>query len=625
MNVIRTDNIKHQYDVWQGDEKFKRTALDGVDLDVKRGDFIAILGANGSGKSTLAKHLNVLLLPDEGTVWIDGNDTRDEKKLWEIRTEVGMVFQNPDNQIVGTSVEEDVAFGPENRNMEPVLIREKVANSLAAVGLLSKRKASPYRLSGGQKQRVAVAGVLAADSGCIVLDEPTAMLDPVSRRELMDVIHRLHDSGKTMILITHHTDEVVDADRIILMDKGRVVGNGTPAEILSDRELLRSIRMDLPPVTGLGMALKDRGVIDKTPVLGKEELISLVMEKRSSGGQRGQGAEHDAGHFRGEIAESETLSREIDETFCDPDRTPVISVKGLHFTYSKGEASETKVLNGVSFDLFKGECLGLIGTSGAGKTTLLKNLNGLLKAEQGDVLYMGESIYRKGYKLSKLRKSVGLVFQSAEKQLFCKSVLEDVKFGPLKMGMSEEEAQKAAEDSLALVDIGKEYFDASPQDLSGGQKRRVAIAGILAMQPDVLILDEPAAGLDPGMKEEIFSMIDGIRRERGTAVILVSHEMEDVAAHADRVMLMSDGQIGLSGTPKEVFSQVEKVRELGGDIPEVTDIMYELQRRGLPVSVLEVSTDEAADKIASALVSGAAGKGRASDTAAVTKNGEVTA
>ena len=590
MKLIRTDRIKHQYDVWKGDEKFKRTALDGVDLDVMRGEFIAILGANGSGKSTLAKHLNVLLLPDEGTVWIDGNDTRDAEKLWEIRKEVVMVFQNPDNQIVGTSIEEDVAFGPENRNMEPALIRNIVANSLEAVGLLSKRKASPYRLSGGQKQRVAVAGVLAADSGCIVLDEPTAMLDPVSRRELMEVILKLHASGKTIILITHHTDEALNADRIILMDKGRVVSCGTPSEIFAEREVLRSIRMDIPPVTELGMALRDKGVIDKLPVLSKEELISLVMERYAANAL--------AGNKRSQTGSALRLH---DETTEAGRREPVISVRDLKYTYSKGDINETKVLNGVTLDLFEGECLGLIGTSGAGKTTLLKNLNGLLKAESGDVLYRGESIYRKGYKLSELRKSVGLVFQSAEKQLFCKTVIDDVKFGPLKMGMSEEEARKAAEDSLALVEIDREYFDASPQDLSGGQKRRVAIAGILAMRPDVLVLDEPAAGLDPGMKQEMFSMIDGIRRERGTSVILVSHEMEDVAAHADRVMLMSEGKIGLSGTPKEVFSQVEKVRALGGEVPEVTEIMYDLCRGGLPLTGLEVNIAEAAGRIADAI------------------------
>ena len=586
MKLIRTDNIKHQYDVWKGDEKFKRTALDGVDLDVERGSFVAILGANGSGKSTLAKHLNVLLLPDEGTVWVDGSDTRDVKRLWQIRSMVGMVFQDPDNQIVGTSVEEDVAFGPENRNMEPALIRNKVANSLEAVGLLSKRKSSPFRLSGGQKQRVAVAGVLAADSGCIVLDEPTAMLDPVSRRELMEVILKLHDSGKTIILITHHTDEAVNADRVILMDKGRVTASGTPEEIFADRDLLRSVRMDIPPVTELGLALNERGVIDGVPVLRKEELISLIMERYSGGPAKPA------------VMQSSLADEKLPENHS---RKPVLQVRDLAFTYSKGDVNETKVLGGVSFDLYEGECLSLIGTSGAGKTTLLKNLNGLLKADSGDVLYMGESIYRKGYKLSELRKSVGLVFQSAEKQLFCKTVIEDVMFGPVRMGMTDEEARRAAEESLALVDIGPEYYDASPQDLSGGQKRRVAIAGVLAMEPKVLVLDEPAAGLDPGMKQEIFSMIDGIRRERGTAVILVSHEMEDVVLHSDRVMLMAEGKIGLEGTPREVFSQVEKVRELGGDVPEVTEIMYDLRREGLPLAELEVDTGKAAASIASAL------------------------
>ena len=586
--MIRTDRIKHQYDVWKGDEKFKRTALNGVSLDVKRGDFIAILGANGSGKSTLAKHLNVLLLPDEGTVWIDGKDTGNEKYLWQIRTTVGMVFQNPDNQIIGTSVEEDVAFGPENRNMDPVTIQSKVTNSLAAVGLLSKRKTSPYRLSGGQKQRVAVAGVLASDSSCIVLDEPTAMLDPVSRKELMEVIIRLHKEGKTIILITHHTDEAAFADRVILMDKGSIVKEGTPSDIFADRELLRSIRMDIPSVTDLGFTLREKGVIKESPVLDKEELIGLLMKE--SGSIRAASTIAGPKTALPEKAAAGELPGEI-----------ILRAKDVEYTYSKGTANETKVLKGVSFDVHKGECIGLIGTSGAGKTTFLKHLNGLLKAEKGDVLFKGESIYRKGFKLNELRKSVGLVFQSAENQLFCKTVLDDVKFGPLKMGMSEEEALAAAKASLKLVDIDEEYFDVSPQDLSGGQKRRVAIAGILAMEPEVLILDEPAAGLDPGMKEEIFSIIDDIRHKRGTAVIIVSHEMEDMVRYADRVMIISDGVIALEGTPKEVFSQVERVRELGADVPGVTDIMDELMKRGFPEMEMQVDTEAAACEIAAAL------------------------
>ena len=587
--MILTDKIRHQYDVWKGDEKFKRTALDGVSLDVKQGEFVAILGANGSGKSTLAKHLNVLLLPDEGIVWIDGKDTRDEKYLWQIRTTVGMVFQNPDNQIIGTSVEEDVAFGPENRNMEPSVIQSKVTNSLTAVGLLSKRKVSPYRLSGGQKQRVAVAGVLAADSSCIVLDEPTAMLDPVSRQELMDVIHNLHSEGKTIILITHHTDEAAGADRVILMDKGQVVKEGAPSEIFADRELLRSIRMDIPPVTDLGFALKEKGVISKLPVLDKDELTDMLMKEREKISKSASVRTDTAS----DLPESDAVTGHSKEI--------ILQAKAVEYTYSKGTAFETKVLKGVSFDVHKGECIGLIGTSGAGKTTLLKHLNGLLKAEKGDVLFKGESIYSKNYKLSKLRKSVGLVFQNAENQLFCKTVLDDVRFGPLKMGMTEDKALEAAKASLQLVDIGEEYFEASPQDLSGGQKRRVAIAGILAMEPEMLILDEPAAGLDPGMKEEIFSIIDSIRDERGTSVIIVSHEMEDMVRYADRIMIMHDGVIAMEGTPKEVFSHVERVRKLGAAVPEVTSIMDELMKRGFPAMELQVETEAAACEIANAL------------------------
>ena len=587
--MILTDKIRHQYDVWKGDEKFKRTALDGVSLDVKQGEFVAILGANGSGKSTLAKHLNVLLLPDEGIVWIDGKDTRDEKYLWQIRTTVGMVFQNPDNQIIGTSVEEDVAFGPENRNMEPSVIQSKVTNSLTAVGLLSKRKVSPYRLSGGQKQRVAVAGVLAADSSCIVLDEPTAMLDPVSRQELMDVIHNLHSEGKTIILITHHTDEAAGADRVILMDKGQVVKEGAPSEIFADRELLRSIRMDIPPVTDLGFALKEKGVISKLPVLDKDELTDMLM-KESEKISKSASVRTDTAS---DLPESDAVTGHSKEI--------ILQAKAVEYTYSKGTAFETKVLNGVSFDVHKGECIGLIGTSGAGKTTLLKHLNGLLKAEKGDVLFKGESIYSKNYKLSKLRKSVGLVFQNAENQLFCKTVLDDVRFGPLKMGMTEDKALEAAKASLQLVEIGEEYFEASPQYLSGGQKRRVAIAGILAMEPEMLILDEPAAGLDPGMKEEIFSIIDSIRDERGTSVIIVSHEMEDMVRYADRIMIMHDGVIAMEGTPKEVFSHVERVRKLGAAVPEVTSIMDELMKRGFPAMELQVETEAAACEIANAL------------------------
>lgn len=280
--MIKIEDLIHRYTVWESEtEKSKKTVLDGISLDIPSGQFVAILGANGSGKSTLAKHLNVLLLPDKGTVWIDGKKTEDRAALWEIREKVGMVFQNPDNQIIGTTVEEDVAFGPENKNLESDVIQKRVTTSLKEVGLLEKRKYSPFRLSGGQKQRVAIAGVLAGLPEYIVLDEPTAMLDPKSRKEILKVIHDLNkQNGITVILITHHTDEVVGADQIIVMDKGHIVGKGTPQEIFQNLELLRSVKMDVPQVTELAQRLYKAGVPMELPVLTEEQFVEQIMRMK---------------------------------------------------------------------------------------------------------------------------------------------------------------------------------------------------------------------------------------------------------------------------------------------------------------------------------------------------------
>ena len=245
--MIKIENLVHKYTIWKDENiKSEKTVLDGISLDIPSGQFVAILGPNGSGKSTLAKHLNVLLLPNEGTVWIDGKDTRAKERLWEIRSQVGMVFQNPDNQIIGTSVEEDVAFGPENKNIEPEKIRKIVETVLRKVKLWDRRKASPSILSGGQKQRLATADALAGLPACLVLDEPTAMLDPDSRKEVINIVKELNrKEGMTIILITHHTDEVVDADRIVLMKDGKIIGDDIPKKIFADYELLKKAKMDI--------------------------------------------------------------------------------------------------------------------------------------------------------------------------------------------------------------------------------------------------------------------------------------------------------------------------------------------------------------------------------------------
>ena len=278
--MIKIENLVHKYAIWKDENtKSEKTVLDGISLDIPSGQFVAILGPNGSGKSTLAKHLNVLLLPNEGTVWIDGKDTHAKERLWEIRSQVGMVFQNPDNQIIGTSVEEDVAFGPENKNIEPEKIRKIVETVLRKVKLWDRRKASPSILSGGQKQRLATADALAGLPACLVLDEPTAMLDPDSRKEVINIVKELNrKEGMTIILITHHTDEVVDADRIVLMKDGKIIGDDIPKKIFADYELLKKAKMDIPPVVELGMRLEKQQIGLEGPVLQEQEMIEKIVK-----------------------------------------------------------------------------------------------------------------------------------------------------------------------------------------------------------------------------------------------------------------------------------------------------------------------------------------------------------
>ena len=283
MGMIRAEKLVFEYDKRDEDGNVigSRRAIDGVDIDIPQGSFVAVLGHNGSGKSTLAKHMNAILGPTDGTMWVDGKDTKDLEKLWEIRQSAGMVFQNPDNQIIGTVVEEDVGFGPENLGVPTKEIWKRVEDSLRAVGMLDRRKDSPNKLSGGQKQRVAIAGVIAMEPKCIVLDEPTAMLDPNGRKEVIHAVEKLRrEKNVTVILITHYMEEVVDADQVFVMDDGRIVMHGTPREIFSRVDELKKYRMDVPQVTMLADELIRRGVDLPKGILRREELVEALCRLR---------------------------------------------------------------------------------------------------------------------------------------------------------------------------------------------------------------------------------------------------------------------------------------------------------------------------------------------------------
>lgn len=584
MSMIKTDNLIFEYEKRdeEGNVIGTHRAIDEVNLDIEPGQFIAILGHNGSGKSTLAKHMNAILVPSGGTMWVDGKDTKEEENLWDVRQTAGMVFQNPDNQIIGTVVEEDVGFGPENLGVPTEEIWQRVEKSLSAVGMIEYRHHSPNKLSGGQKQRVAIAGVVAMCPKCIVLDEPTAMLDPNGRKEVLRTVEELRKREHvTVILITHYMEEVIGADRVIVMDQGHVVMDGTTREIFSQVELLKKYRLDVPQVTMLAHGLKQRGLDIKEGILTTNELIE-ALEK--VGDWRHNQKKTYVGH-------AETVVKK------EKKENPILKLEHIEYVYSSGTAYEKRALKDINLDIYEGEFVGVIGHTGSGKSTMIQHLNGLMKATSGALYYNGENIYDEKYNLRQLRNNVGLVFQYPEHQLFEIDVLTDVCFGPKNQGLTEEECKKRAIEALELVGLSEKYYDTSPFDLSGGQKRRVAIAGVLAMRPKVLVLDEPTAGLDPKGRDEILDQIAYLQKERNLTVILVSHSMEDIAKYVDRIVVMNKGRKMYDGEPKEVFAHYKELEKVGLAAPQVTYIMHALSEKGMHVNTEVTTIEEAVDEI----------------------------
>lgn len=584
MSMIKTDNLIFEYEKRdeEGNVIGTHRAIDEVNLDIEPGQFIAILGHNGSGKSTLAKHMNAILVPSGGTMWVDGKDTKEEENLWDVRQTAGMVFQNPDNQIIGTVVEEDVGFGPENLGVPTEEIWQRVEKSLSAVGMIEYRHHSPNKLSGGQKQRVAIAGVVAMCPKCIVLDEPTAMLDPNGRKEVLRTVEELRKREHvTVILITHYMEEVIGADRVIVMDQGHVVMDGTTREIFSQVELLKKYRLDVPQVTMLAHGLKQRGLDIKEGILTTNELIE-ALEK--VGDWRQNQKKTYVGH-------AETVVKK------EKKENPILKLEHIEYVYSSGTAYEKRALKDINLDIYEGEFVGVIGHTGSGKSTMIQHLNGLMKATSGALYYNGENIYDEKYNLRQLRNNVGLVFQYPEHQLFEIDVLTDVCFGPKNQELTEEECKKRAIEALELVGLSEKYYDTSPFDLSGGQKRRVAIAGVLAMRPKVLVLDEPTAGLDPKGRDEILDQIAYLQKERNLTVILVSHSMEDIAKYVDRIVVMNKGRKMYDGEPKEVFAHYKELEKVGLAAPQVTYIMHALSEKGMHVNTEVTTIEEAVDEI----------------------------
>lgn len=586
--MIRAEQVRFQYKKRDVDGNVIATEeiLKGVDITIKKGEFIALLGRNGSGKTTFSKQLNAILRPSEGTVTVDEMGTRDADKLYEIRQRVGMVFQNPDNQMVAANVEEEVAFGPENLGMESDTIVARVKQALEQVRMWKRRKTAPNHLSGGQKQRIAIAGILAMHPDYIVLDEPTAMLDPKGRKEVMEALQRLNQEQEmTVILITHDMEEAALASRVILLADGQMRFDGRPEKFFGADALLAEMGMEAP-LSYRVRKLIDSDVFEKK--IGDARVEEATIDKREKVAEYDKtGREWEASSELVDKKKNKKAEAETDEKNQD-----LLSLQHVSYIYSPGTAYEKVALDDVNLSLGKGEIVGLAGHTGSGKSTMIQLLNGLLKPTSGTVTFEGKDIHAKGYSGNYLRSKVGMVFQYPEHQMICDTVWEDVAFGPSKQGLTGEACETRVEEALRFVDLPEKYYQASPLQLSGGQKRRVAIAGVLAMHPEYIILDEPAAGLDAAGKREIFDRIRRMSREQGIGVLLVSHSMEDLAEYADRIIVLDDGKKILDDRPAEVFAERETLETCGLDVPEVVKFADRLRAEGYAIPQTVIREEE---------------------------------
>lgn len=491
-------------------------ALDDVTLEVCRGERVCVLGANGSGKSTLASVICGLLAPDEGDVELAGHavctgGVPDLAAYRDARRQLGLVFQNPDDQIVTSVVADDVAFGPENLGVPRAQISARVARELRRVAMEKYAHADPSRLSGGQRQRVCIAGALAMEPAVLVLDEPSSLLDVRGRAAIMRVMGRLAAAGATLVHVTHFMDEALAADRVVVMQHGHVALEGTPDEVFAAKnaQVIEALGLEMPFEARLAVALRQ------------------------------------AGAAGGAIAAPGTPSDEKPAA-CVPAAEPLaILARDLGFSYGP----DAQALDGVSLEVPARATTAIVGQTGSGKSTLLRLLCGLEAADAGSLTVCGiNAATKRGRR--QVRRAVGYVMQHPERQLFAQTVAEDVAFGPRNQGLSAAEVERRVAHALDLVGLA-DRRDVSPFELSGGQQRLAAIAGVLAMEPELLVLDEPTAGLDPRGRARLRALMADLAAH-GVTLLQVTHSMED-AARADHVVVLDQSHVLAAGTPAEVF------------------------------------------------------------------------
>ncbi|MCK4404088.1 MAG: energy-coupling factor transporter ATPase [candidate division Zixibacteria bacterium] len=584
--MIELNRVSYQYRL---DEKRSVLALDNVSLQLKEGESVAIIGSNGSGKTTLAKLLNALILPETGKVQVDGLNTQDKNSQKLIRQKVGMVFQNPDNQIISTSVEREIAFGLENLALPYQQMKIRVEWALEYFHLRRYRNHPPHKLSGGEKQRVALAAVLSMQPQYLILDEPTSLLDPQGKREVLSLIQTLsEEKNVTVIHITQFPEEAVIADRVLVMHQGKIMLDGPPVEIFKQKEKLEKIGLGVPFAIKIASALKQKGWLSLEECLTLDDLVNEIGKNVGSCKMKLR----DVAAVSGRPTCPERSRRTADggpTTTAHPSLQ--ISLNEASYLYDQGLPTARKALNGINLQIKKGKFVGLIGPTGSGKSTLVQHLNGLLFPTSGEVWIEGENLKNKNVDLKKIRQKVGLVFQFPELQLFEETVYNDIAFGPKNLELSEEEIDSRVRESMQKVGLDFDQFALrSPFSLSGGEQRKVAIAGILALKPEILILDEPTCGLDSKSTGEIKKLLKELN-SAGVTIILISHNMDLIAQLAQKIILLDQGRLLTFCDKEEFFKDINRIKAVGLDLPQVVELTWKLREKGIKIEQ-QVFTEE---------------------------------
>mgnify|MGYP001042951043 CR=1 FL=1 len=558
--LIKIENLHYRPDSFPPE---KPDILKGINLEIDAGSFVAIIGENGSGKTTLLKHLNALLLPTQGRVLVETMDTSLAENTRKLRALIGMVFQNPADQIVSSTVEEDIAFGLENLNMPTVEIRQRVSDQLFQAGLENEAARPPHLLSGGQIQKLALAGVLARQPRIILFDEPTSMLDPATREAFLNRICELHHQGMTIIYVTHHMEEAVHADKVVVLEKGKVILEDSPGRIFTYEDKLREAGLEIPLVAEFSNHFRNWGWKVPERALLVDDLLASLPDY--SGDKPGS-----------------------DFTVHEKSREEIIAAKDIHYTYLEGTPLSQKALFGVDFTAADQSVHGLAGTNGSGKSTFLQHLNGILRPSQGTLRVGPYALEDPQTPLRDVIKKVGLVFQNPETQFFEVFVGDEIAYGAKQFEM--DNLRDRVRKAMSMVGLDFDAFkDRRLETLSGGEKRKVALASTLILNQDILLFDEPTAGMDPRARDELLSLFHQLNKE-GKTIIIASHRLGELALVTQDISIMQKGTVIKTGPSHQVFSDTEVIKEGGLLSPLTIRIANKLIEKGWPIAIKKALT-----------------------------------